>query len=97
MGANWLVACLVWGLLVGSTQNVGDYPSHSGSTVTRMLARLGLGPEAHLNSDETCEEGKGPCVRGESELLPECWGYESGCGKEKRLFVPQCAGPPKPW
>lgn len=64
-----------------------------------MLARLGQGPEAHLNPGvcgEEGEEGKGPCAEEESEALPKdmCWGYESGCGKEKRLFVPQCAGPP---
>lgn len=26
-----------------------------------------------------------------------CWGYEKGCTEEKRLFVPHCDEPAKPW
>ena len=26
-----------------------------------------------------------------------CWGYERDCTKEKRLFVPLCHEPPRPW
>jgi protein O-GlcNAc transferase len=26
-----------------------------------------------------------------------CWGYEKGCTKEDRLFLPYCDGPPSPW
>ena len=26
-----------------------------------------------------------------------CWGYEKDCSEDKRLFVPRCDEPPKPW
>ena len=29
--------------------------------------------------------------------LPECWGYEEGCGRDERLFVPRCDEPAAPW
>ena len=97
-----LAVFLAWGLLCGSTQPLGGQ-NHDGSTVTRMLARLGLGPGAHQqggSESQACEEQEdGRCLAEQGDLLPAdlCWGYESGCGKKKRLFVPHCEGPPKPW
>ena len=54
---------------------------HNGTTVDHML------------SGYKCKEDCTP-QGGADEL---CWGYEKRCSKEKRLFVPQCEGPAKPW
>ena len=32
-----------------------------------------------------------------SEVDQLCWGYEKKCSKQRRLFVPRCEGPAKPW
>lgn len=68
---------------------------HGGSTVTAMLAKLGLGPLAYCGSGE-----KNDYLCSELALkdhLPVCWGYEKDCAKEEALFVPQCEPPAKPW
>lgn len=78
---------------------------HDGSTVTAMLARLGLGPAAAQQQLGCEEEGAGSCSSGSAvvappvQAIPEhmCWGYEEGCTGEKRLFVPKCDGSPTPW
>ncbi len=101
-----LAACLSWGLLSGSILEETP-PSHDGSTVTVMLARLGLGPGALMNTsgsdDGACDEDAEACDAGREGLgegeTPEdmCWGYEKDCSKEKRLFVPKCGGDSRPW
>ncbi len=93
--------CLLsWRLQLGSSGEEQTHQKHDGSTVTKMLARLGLGPQADMAA--ACEGDQLPaCTLVEEpwQLLPKekCWGYEKGCSKENRLFVPQCEGPPAPW
>lgn len=86
-----LAACFAWGILGSRSQE-----HHDGSTVTEMLARLGLGPGA-----SGCGGGGEECSmaeRSSEELSNEmCWGYEKDCSKENRLFVPECGGSPRPW
>lgn len=93
-------ACLAWGLLGNSSSQNRQQAAHDGSTVTEMLARMGLGPGADSTSAGACEEA-GACLggQGEDKPLPKdiCWGYESGCTKEDRLFIPKCEGAAAPW
>lgn len=92
--ASLLAACFALEIL-GSPPRAQVH--HDGSTVTEMLARLGLGPGA---SGSGCGAGE-ECSMAQrsSEELPNetCWGYEKDCSKENRLFVPKCGGSPRPW
>jgi len=75
--------------------------SHDASTVTAMLARIGLGPLAHCYSNNNSrgeEPLEGQCLQlGLEKNMPKCWGYERNCSKEESLFVPQCEPPAQPW
>ena len=94
-------------LAIGSIQK----RHHDGRTVTQMLAEIGEGPGLQSNwsvTSKECENGTEGCdddglrsIRvlimpdeGTKEL---CWGYEKKCNKEKRLFVPHCDEPSRPW
>lgn len=76
---------------------------HDGKTVSLLLARLGEGPLGHKDNGAVECDG-GLCANqtvqtADSDGVVEnmCWGYEKGCKKENRLFVPRCDGPSKPW
>ena len=77
--------------------------SHDASTVTAMLAKLGLGPLAHCYGTSTSGAGgeeplEDSCLQFDLERsLPKCWGYEKNCTNEESLFVPQCEPPAQPW
>ena len=97
-----LVALYCWYLLDAHGSPAPSH--HDGSTVTLMLARLGLGPAAAPNNTSTTGTGPGACNGEEQDRpclgsLPEdmCWGYENGCTEDRRLFVPKCEGSPTPW
>lgn len=97
MKVNCALLLAAFSLLCGSSASE-ELEHHDGSTVTKMLARLGLGPG--VNSGALCE-GDAACLQEEEEggSIPTdmCWGYEKGCSREKRLFVPKCEGAAKPW
>ena len=86
------------------------FASHDGRTVDLMLARLGEGPLGRTLKES--DDGKVDCeaedcvdirrtinrsMESEDSVKDLCWGYEKGCKKENRLFVPQCEGPSRPW
>ncbi len=78
---------------------------HDGVSVTRMLAKMGLGPAGSKLSWKLKPCGLSrPCLtpfsEGQTEGaggFPSCWGYEKGCTEDIRLFVPQCEGSASPW
>ena len=104
-----LSACFLWGIL-DPTHEQGQghrhHHHHDGNTVTKMLARLGLGPEGAAAGDAMDGGGgsggdggdaSSEAVESSFEQLPRCWGYEKDCVKDDRLFVPVCDGPASPW
>ena len=104
-----LAVCFTWAVQDSSNHEHQEHSSHdNGTTVTLMLAKIGLGPAVPLSplsaESAVCDGESGEClvqkvlhVEDLKEVDDRCWGYEKGCGKEKRLFVPQCEGPASPW
>lgn len=93
----WLLV-LVLGLLLDRPLRA-QLRNYDGRDVTKMLARLGLGPGALKCAGEDATTSEDCSRLSLEDDLPEdmCWGYEKECTKERRLFVPQCGGSPSPW
>ena len=98
MKLQWMWIFLSLALCLPDIVPASSEKKNDGSTVTAMLARIGLGPLSRCYKVGGAVEHEGPCLQlGLEKNLPECWGYEKNCSREKSLFVPHCDPPAQPW